>query len=102
LAGLVAEDVYGLGELLAHQLVQSLAQDAELHWLIELLNAFNSGKIDVWNALCKQYATQIASFPSVAQALPHLEEKVAILALIELVWSRPAGEFACSNDLHCV
>lgn len=80
LAGLVAEDVYGLGELLSHALVLSLEQDAELHWLLELLNAFNSGKIDVWRQLSAKHAAQIAQHPSVAQNLPRLEEKARLHA----------------------
>ncbi len=78
LAGLVADNVYGLGELLAHALVLSLEQDAELRWLLELLNAFNSGKIDLWHELSKKHAAHIAQFPSVAQNLPRLEEKVCV------------------------
>lgn len=91
IAGLVAEDVYGLGELLSHSLVTSLEQDAELKWLIELMHAFNSGHIEVWQKLKTQYAQQVSQHASLAQNMSTLlEEKIAILALIELIWSRPA------------
>jgi 26S proteasome regulatory subunit N9 len=67
-----------------------ISQEADLQWLFELLNAFNSGKIDLWNELSKRYAAQIAQHPAVSQSIEMLSQKVAILALIELIWSCPA------------
>jgi 26S proteasome regulatory subunit N9 len=90
LAGLVAEDVYGLGELLSHPVAQTLRQDADNAWLLELVNAFNSGKIAEWGTLKARHAGHIQQHASVAQHLDLLEQKIRILALIELVWSRPA------------
>ncbi len=90
LAGLVAEDVYGLGELLSHPVAQTLRQDSDNAWLLELVNAFNSGKIAEWGTLKSRHAAQIQQHASVAQHMDLLEQKIRILALIELVWSRPA------------
>ncbi len=55
-----------------------------------MLNAFNSGKIDLWNELSTRHAAQIAGHPAVSQNGAMLAQKVAILALIELIWSCPA------------
>jgi 26S proteasome regulatory subunit N9 len=90
LAGLTAEDVYGLGELLSHPITAALKADAENAWLLELVNAYNSGKIEEWNSLQSKYKAQIAQHSAVLFSMDMLVEKIAILALIELIWSRPA------------
>ena len=90
LAGLVAPDVYFLGELLSHPIMVSLESVPEQRWLVELLHAFNSGNIERWTALKTRHSAAMAALPAVATNAERLEEKIAILALIELVWSHPA------------
>ena len=91
LAGLVAEDVYGLGELLSHPIADSLKIDKENSWLLDMINAFNSGKIDKWNELKQSHKAQVQQNKALEQNMGRLEEKIVILALIELIWSKPAN-----------
>lgn len=90
LAGLTAEDVYGMGELLGHPVVEALRSDPDNAWLLELVNAYNSGRIPEWNLLKEKFKAQIAAHSSLIMSLSLVEEKIAILALVELIWSRPA------------
>ena len=90
LAGLVAEDVYGLGELLSHGVVDSIRNDAEYSWLMELASSYNSGDIARWNSLKQSHSSQISQHNSVILSMDVIEQKIALLALVELVWSRPA------------
>lgn len=89
-AGLVAENVYGLGEVLSHPISDSLREDKSFTWLLELMNAFNSGKINVWSELKGKYKDHIKENQTLALNLERLDEKIVILALIDLIWSKPA------------
>lgn len=90
LAGLIAEDIYGLGELLSHPIVESLRNDIDHSWVLDLCNAFNSGKIDTWNNLKTRHANHIRGNAALSESMARLEEKITILAFIELIWSKPA------------
>ncbi len=74
----------------SHPVAQTLRDDPENAWLLELVNAFNSGKIGEWSQLKTRHSARIQQHASVAGSLELLEEKIRVLALIELVWSRPA------------
>lgn len=90
LAGLVADDVYGVGELLSHPLADIAKQDAENGWLWEVLNAYNSGRIETFRQLRSRFSEQMQRQASLVDNMGLIEEKISILALIELLWTRPA------------
>jgi 26S proteasome regulatory subunit N9 len=91
----------------SHPVAQALKNDPENAWLLELVNAFNSGKIGEWTQLKTRHSARIQQHGSVANSLELLEEKIRVLALIELVWSRPAdgrtlpfGDVAAATQLR--
>ena len=90
LAGLAAEEVYGLGELLSNGVMRSLEGNAATAWLLQLCDAYNGGRIAEWRQLRQQHASAIAQHNSIILAMDMIERKIALLALVELVWSRPA------------
>lgn len=79
MAALLGEGVYNLGELLAHPVLESL-KSTETAWLVELLNAFNSGNINKYEAMRPQW-TSIADLA--AQEL-FLRQKISLLCLMEV------------------
>jgi len=89
LAALVGENIYNFGELLAHPILESL-NNTDNHWMILLLHAFNSGNIDQYDALVSQHKSQLEAQVVLANNTQLLKRKIAILALMELVFSRPS------------
>eukprot|EP00164_Ancoracysta_twista_P001554 GFYU01002036.1.p1 GENE.GFYU01002036.1~~GFYU01002036.1.p1 ORF type:complete len:394 (-),score=146.75 GFYU01002036.1:295-1476(-) len=94
LAGLLGEDIYNFGELLAHPVVKLLEQ-SEWEWLYHLLMVFNGGKISEYDAHLQKYGAQIQSHPDLVAKADFLREKLQILALMELVFHR-------SNNDRCL
>jgi len=85
LAAILGDKVFNFGELLAHPVLASL-QGGEHEWLIEVLQAFNSGNVAKFRLLKPKWATQ--------RDLEHNEnllfEKVCLLCLMEMVFRREA------------
>ncbi|ERL87811.1 26S proteasome non-ATPase regulatory subunit 13 [Dendroctonus ponderosae] len=87
LAALLGEGVYNLGELLAHQVLQSL-KNTENSWLVDLLYAFNSGDINKFEQMKIKWGV-IADLA--AQEL-FLRQKISLLCLMEMTFKRPSHD----------
>ncbi|KJE95440.1 proteasome 26S subunit [Capsaspora owczarzaki ATCC 30864] len=85
LAALLADDIYNFGELLVHPVLDSL-RSTEHAWLVDLLFAFNSGNIAKFQQLAPHWRKQ----SDLAAHEKKLTNKLALLALLELVFQRPA------------
>jgi len=87
LAALLGDKIFNFGELLAHEVLQSL-KGGENEWLIDLLLAFNCGDVAKFRQLKPKWATQ--------QDLAHNEallfQKVCLLCLMEMTFRREATE----------
>jgi 26S proteasome regulatory subunit N9 len=86
LAALLGEGVYNIGELLAHPIVDSL-RGTEYEWLVELLQAFNSGDI----AKFDQMKSQWSQMADLAAQETKLRQKISLLCLMEMTFKRPAN-----------
>ncbi|GLH15131.1 26S proteasome non-ATPase regulatory subunit 13 [Gryllus bimaculatus] len=85
LAALLGEGVYNLGELLAHPVLETL-NTTDKAWLVELLYAFNSGDISLFDKMKPQWA----SIPDLAAQELKLRQKISLLCLMEMTFKRPA------------
>ncbi|XP_014218731.1 26S proteasome non-ATPase regulatory subunit 13 [Copidosoma floridanum] len=86
LAALLGEGVYNLGELLAHPVLESLKETPN-SWLVDLLQAFNSGDIVALERLKPQWS-KVADLA--AQELK-LRQKISLLCLMEMTFKRQAN-----------
>jgi 26S proteasome regulatory subunit N9 len=89
MAALLGDQIYNFGELLAHPIVESL-NGTEAEWLVKLLFAFNKGRIEEYTRVNQTYQQQIENLPVLKQRRSFLEEKMRLMAILELVFSRPA------------
>lgn len=89
LSALVGEDIFNFGDLLAHPIVDSL-EGTDKEWLAHLLRAFNRGDNAKYEELVARYHNQLSGEPALLSAADLLKEKMAILALIELMFERQA------------
>jgi len=89
IAALVSTDIYNFGELLAQPALKSL-DGTPGEWLKHFLIAFNSGDITKFESFLTNNRSDISKQAALESSLPLLREKISILALIELVFARPA------------
>lgn len=91
-SALVGTEVYSLGELLGHPICGALEASKCNAWLLVVIRAFNAGDIPGYDKLCVQYATQMGGNDILVEHAQELRQKATILSLLNLVFSRPAGE----------
>lgn len=91
LAALLGDNIYNFGELLSHPVVKSL-EGSEYVWVHELLQAFNAGDLDRYDALCTTHAAALNAQPALVQHERKLREKITILCLMEIIFSLPATD----------
>lgn len=87
IAALVGIDIYNFGEVLSHSIVHSL-KGTENEWLLLLLEAFNTGDLEKFDLVCQQSSVQMNAQPVLVANEEFLRQKVTILALMELCFSR--------------
>ncbi|KAG5670690.1 hypothetical protein PVAND_000937 [Polypedilum vanderplanki] len=86
LAALLGEGIYNIGELLSHEIIESLV-GTEYEWLIELLKAFNSGDIGKFDKMKPQWS----KMADLAAQETKLRQKISLLCLMEMTFKRPAN-----------
>jgi 26S proteasome regulatory subunit N9 len=92
LAALVGEGVYNLGQVVTNPILKCLANTPE-HWLVDLLSACSMGSVAEFKACVNtKYPTQIASQPALVNMGTQMQEKMTLLALVQMVFERPSSE----------
>ncbi|CAH0601985.1 unnamed protein product [Chrysodeixis includens] len=86
LAGVIAPNVYDLGELLAHPILESLRNTPD-EWACELVRAVAAGDVALFDKLRAQ-----AHHPDLARADRQLRQKIAILCLMEMAFNRTSAQ----------
>lgn len=86
LAALLGDDIYNIGELLAHPVLKSLQSGDK--WLYDLLYAFNSGNIKKFEELRPTWSKQ----DDLRNQSALLEQKIRLLSLMELAFARPSKD----------
>ena len=62
-------------------------------WLVELLQACSEGNVSHFKTLCSQtYPAQIAAQPALVHMGQQMQEKMTLLALVQMVFERPSSE----------
>lgn len=93
LAALLGEGIYNIGELLAHPILESL-KGTENEWLVDLLEAFNSGDITKFGAMKPTWS----KIPDLAAQELKLRQKISLLCLMEMTFKRPPNKRAISFE----
>nr|XP_009611841.1 26S proteasome non-ATPase regulatory subunit 13 homolog B-like [Nicotiana tomentosiformis] len=91
LSALLGDNIYNFGELLAHPIIQSLV-GTKVEWLYYILEAFNTGDLVRYQQLCHVHQAALSAQPALVQNEQKLLEKVNILCLMEIIFSRPADD----------
>ena len=92
LAALTGEGVYNLGQVVNNPILLALKETPDA-WLVELLEACGKGQVQEFKTLVNQtYPSQIASQPALVNMSQQMQEKMTLLALVGMVFERPASE----------
>ncbi|VDM00483.1 unnamed protein product [Schistocephalus solidus] len=94
LAALLGNGVYNFGELISHEVLEELRNNARNAWLVDLLHAFNKGDLQKIAALKPTWMQN----KDLAAAASLLEEKARLLALMELFFRRPPNQRTVSFE----
>ncbi|CAH2078575.1 unnamed protein product [Thlaspi arvense] len=91
LSALLGDNIYNFGELLAHPVLKSLL-GTNVEWLYHILQAFNHGDLVQYQELCRVHNASLSAQPALVENEKKLLEKINILCLIEIIFSRPAED----------
>jgi 26S proteasome regulatory subunit N9 len=98
LAALTGEGVYNLGQVVNNPILLELKK-TEQAWLVELLEACGNGQVKRFKTLVNQtYPAQIASQPALVNMSQQMQEKMTLLALVEMVFERSSSERTLTFD----
>jgi 26S proteasome regulatory subunit N9 len=87
LAALIGDHTYNFGELLQHPILKALDND-DTKWLMDMLFAFNAGKIGDFENLYKAKANSVKELKNNKD---FLDSKVRIMTLMETIFARGSG-----------
>lgn len=99
IAALVGTDIYNFGEVLSHKIVHSL-QGTENEWLLLLLESFNKGDLQKFDLVCKQASAAMNAQHVLVAHEEFLKQKITILALLELAFSRSLEHSISFKDVE--
>lgn len=85
LAALLGDEIFNFGELLQHPIINCI--DSSKRWVIDLLEAFNSGDLGRHEALQPQWSSQ----PDLVTHALELRKKITLLCLMEMTFNSHDG-----------
>lgn len=85
LAALLGDEIFNFGELLQHPIVNSIHPSKK--WVFELLEAFNSGDLAVYEKLQPQFLSQA----DLASNRLELRKKITLMCLMEMTFKSHDG-----------
>ncbi|XP_076911743.1 26S proteasome non-ATPase regulatory subunit 13 homolog B-like, partial [Bidens hawaiensis] len=88
---LLGDNIYNFGELLAHPIIKSLL-GTKVEWLYYIPEAFNAGDLLRYQELCRVHAASLNAQPALVANEKKLLEKINILCLMEIIFSRPSDD----------
>ncbi|KAM0935708.1 putative proteasome component (PCI) domain, 26S Proteasome non-ATPase regulatory subunit 13 [Dioscorea sansibarensis] len=91
LSALLGDNIYNFGELLAHPIINSLL-GSKVEWLYHILQAFNTGDLVRYQELCHSHNAALNTQPALVANEKKLLEKINILCLMEIIFSRPSED----------
>ncbi|XP_058086918.1 26S proteasome non-ATPase regulatory subunit 13 homolog B-like [Magnolia sinica] len=91
LSALLGDNIYNFGELLAHPIIKSLL-GTKVEWLYYILQAFNAGDLVRYQELCHVHSAALSAQPALVENEKKLLEKINILCLMEIIFSRPSED----------
>ena len=90
MAVLLGKNIFNITELLDKKILLSLV-GTDFQWLYDLLMTLGKGHISDFAEAIKKHQDYISRFPSIMKEMSYLEQKVRIMAFLEMI-------FNCKKD----
>ena len=87
---LLGKNVYNISELLDKDIINSLL-GTEFEWLFHMMKNLGEGNIQKFTETVQQNQAFIQKFPNIVKEMTYLEQKVRIIAFLEMI-------FECGKD----
>jgi len=91
LAVLVSKKIYNFSELLEQKVFKAL-ENTNSQWIYQLIGTFNSGDIRRYEQELKTFAQQIQNTSTLRDNQKTLDEKIRIMAFLELIFTLPKND----------
>jgi len=88
---LLGKDIYNIAELLEKDILKSLI-DTDYEWLYMILKALNTADIAQFEDCLVKYHAQISSSDDISKNESQLQQKIRILAFLDLIFHRDKGD----------
>eukprot|EP00555_Chaetoceros_dichaeta_P003620 CAMPEP_0198250326 /NCGR_PEP_ID=MMETSP1447-20131203/1558_1 /TAXON_ID=420782 /ORGANISM="Chaetoceros dichaeta, Strain CCMP1751" /LENGTH=434 /DNA_ID=CAMNT_0043935139 /DNA_START=122 /DNA_END=1426 /DNA_ORIENTATION=+ len=93
LAALTGDGVYNFGEVVHNnEAILGTLQGTDNEWLVKLMYASANGNVSELDAISTTYATAIAAQPALVNRGNVVKEKIALLALVNMVFERDSHD----------
>lgn len=87
ISALVAEEVYNVGELVLHPILETLVTSPYV-WLHNIIHAFNKGDLSTFESLQNQWTV----VPEICENYIRIRQKIMLMALLAKIFQRPTDE----------
>mmetsp|Transcript_24623 Transcript_24623/g.46836 ORF Transcript_24623/g.46836 Transcript_24623/m.46836 type:complete len:422 (-) Transcript_24623:72-1337(-) len=91
LAALTGDGVYNLGQVEQNPILTVLKETPDA-WLVDLLHTCAAGDVTRFAQVSQQHAVQIAAQPALTNRATAVQEKMKLIALVWLIFSKPPHE----------
>lgn len=82
---LLGKKVFNIAELLDKDIINVLV-GTDFEWLYHMMQTLGTGQINEFNETVKTHQDYIARFPNIVLEMTYLEQKVRIIAFLEMVF----------------
>ena len=91
LAALTGDGVFNFGQIVTKPILGVL-KGTSYDWLVELIHTMANGNVEAFHTLTSRYAQDIQAQPALVNRAAVVKEKIALLALVNMVFDRPSNE----------
>lgn len=85
MAILLGKNVFNITELLDKDIINSL-KGSSFEWLYHMMKTLGEGKISDFEKTVKEHNEYISKFPNIVSEMQYLEQKVRIIAFLEMIF----------------
>ena len=82
---LLGKNVFNITELLDKDVINSLI-GTDFEWLYHMMKTLGEGKINDFNKTVQTQQEYISKFPHIVKEMTYLEQKVRIIAFLEMIF----------------
>jgi 26S proteasome regulatory subunit N9 len=88
---MLGKKVFNLSELLDKDIINSLV-GTDFEWMYHMMKTLGMGQIEEFNKTVQQHQEFISKFPNIVNEMTYLEQKVRIIAFLEMIFELDKDE----------